>query len=231
MDEEIDVVVVGAGQAGLAVSHELTQVGVAHVVLESDRVAAGWRGRWDSFCLVTPNDTILLPGGEYAGGDPHGCLPRDGVVAHLERYAARFGAPVRAGVQVRSLRPSADGTLRLDTGDGTITARAVVAATGAFQRPYRPAWAAALPSWLTVLDSRPGCQIAEELHLAGRDVVLACGRAPWAPRQIEGRDLVYWMLEANLMEAPVSDLPSGGRPGRTRERRGWRVGVLCRRSG
>ena len=226
--EEIDVVVVGAGQAGLAVSHELAGAGVAHVVLESDRVAAGWRGRWDSFCLVTPNDTIRLPGGEYAGDDPHGFLPRDGVVAHLERYAARFGAPVRAGVEVRSLRQTADGTLILDTGDGTISARTVVAATGAFQRSHRPAWVASLPAWLLVLDARgyrnpatlptgavlvvgsgqTGCQIAEELHLAGRQVVLACGRAPWVPRRIEGRDVVYWMLESNFMEMSVSDLPA-----------------------
>jgi len=74
--EEIDVVV-GAGQAGLSVSHELTQAGVAHVVLERDRVAASWRGRWDSFCLVAPNDTIRPPGGEYAGADPHGFLPHE----------------------------------------------------------------------------------------------------------------------------------------------------------
>jgi len=227
MAEEIDVVVVGAGQAGLSVSHELTHAGVDHVVLERDQVAASWRGRWDSFCLVTPNDTARLPGGEYAGADPRGFLPRDGVVAYLERYAAGFDAPVRSGVQVRSLRQAADGTLTLGTDDGTITARAVVAATGAFQRPHRPAWVAALPSRLAVLDARDyhnpgtlpagavlvvgsgqtGCQIAEELHLAGRDVILACGRAPWVPRQPEGRDIFYWFLKTRFMEMSVSSCP------------------------
>jgi putative flavoprotein involved in K+ transport len=197
---EIDVVVVGAGQAGLAVSHELTRADVAHVVLERDTVAASWRGRWDSFCLVTPNDSILLPGGAYDGADPHGYLPRDDVVAHLERYAAGFGAPVRTGVQVRSLRRGGDGTLTLGTDDGAISARAVVVATGAYPRAHRPDWVSSVPERLPVLDAadyrnpstlppggvvvvgsgQTGCQLAEELHLAGRHVVRAraVGSAP-----------------------------------------------------
>ncbi len=100
MSDQVDVVVVGAGQAGLAVSHELTQAGVAHVVLERGRVGQSWRGRWDSFCLVTPNWFVQLPGHPYDGGDPDGFMPRDEVVAYLERYAAGFDAPVREGVEV-----------------------------------------------------------------------------------------------------------------------------------
>ena len=101
MSDEIDVVVVGAGQAGLSCSHELTEAGVEHVVLERDRVGAAWHGRWDSFCLVIPNDTIRLPGGEYRGDDPHGFLPRDAIVGHLEgcapehRCAGGFPGPGR----------------------------------------------------------------------------------------------------------------------------------------
>ncbi len=206
MGGEIDVVVVGAGQAGLAVSHELTRADVAHVVLERDTVAASWRGRWDSFCLVTPNDSILLPGGAYDGADPHGYLPRDDVVAHLERYAAGFGAPVRTGVQVRSLRRGGDGTLTLGTDDGAISARAVVVATGAYPRAHRPDWVSSVPERLPVLDAADyrnpstGSRAASSWSAAARPGVssprsctsrggTSCGRAPWAPRRIDGRDI------------------------------------------
>src|SRR5437764_14377809 len=104
MNDRPQVVVVGAGQAGLAVSRELTEAGISHVVLERGLVAETWRGRWDSFCLVTPNWGVQLPGGEYDGTDPDGFMLCDEVVAHLERYASGFGAPVQAGVQVTSLR-------------------------------------------------------------------------------------------------------------------------------
>ena len=85
--------VIGAGQAGLAVSHELTAAGVEHVVLERARVGQAWRGWWDSFCLVTPNWTMSLPGFAYAGDDPEGFVPRDEIVGYLERYASSFGPP------------------------------------------------------------------------------------------------------------------------------------------
>src|SRR5512144_640695 len=98
MSDRFDVVVVGAGQAGLAVSRELTKAGVAHVVLERGRVGETWRRRWDSFCLVTPNWSLQLPDHAYDGDDPDGFLPREEVVAYLERYAV--GAPVEQGVEV-----------------------------------------------------------------------------------------------------------------------------------
>lgn len=227
--EEIDVVVIGAGQAGLATSRELTAAGVRHVVLEqADGVGSSWAGRWDSFCAVTPNHTIRLPGGEYRGDDPHGYLPRDAIVRHLEDYARSFHAPVRTGVGVTELRAVPEGGLRLETAEGAARAREVVVATGAFQEAYRPAWVADLPAGLPVLDSRgyrnpdhlpegavlvvgsgqTGCQIAEELALAGRRVVLACGRAPWVPRRLDGRDIVDWLLETPFMDQTLADLPS-----------------------
>jgi putative flavoprotein involved in K+ transport len=221
------VVVVGAGQAGLAVSHELTQAGVEHVVLERGRVGETWRGRWDSFCLVTPNWTVRLPGGAYDGDDPDGFMPRDDIVAYLARYAAGFDAPVREGVAVTSLR-RANGGFILDTSEGRIDAQAVVLATGAYQRPHRPAGAATLPedvlqidvegyrnpdqlppgSVLIVGSGQSGCQIAEELHEAGRDVVLACGRVHWAPRRLAERDLMWWLLESGAADETLADLPS-----------------------
>ncbi|HSK54233.1 MAG TPA: NAD(P)-binding domain-containing protein [Jiangellales bacterium] len=128
----------------------------------------------------------------------------------------------------QSLWRSAAGRLELGTGEGTITARAVVVATGAYQRALRPAPLAALPPWLAVLDAedyrnpgalpdgavlvvgsgQSGCQIAEELCLAGRHVDLACGRAPWVPRRLEGRDIIDWLLEMPFLDASVADLPN-----------------------
>ena len=228
MTDRIEVVVVGAGQAGLAVSRELTHAGVAHVVLERGRIGQSWRGRWDSFCLVTPNWFLQLPGHPYDGGDPHGYMPRDEIVPYLERYAAGVEAPVREGIAVTSLRPGPDGSFLLETSAGEIVARTVVLSTGAYQRPHRPAGAATLPAGLLQIDvedyrnpaelpagpvlvvgsGQSGCQIAEELYLAAREVFLACGRAPWFPRRLGDRDLAWWALETGFLDAPLSSLPS-----------------------
>jgi putative flavoprotein involved in K+ transport len=228
MSDPPKVVVVGAGQAGLAVSRELTQAGVAHVVLEKGRVGQTWRGRWDSFCLVTPNWSLQLPGHPYNGEDPDGFMLRDEVVAYLERYAAGFEAPVREEVEVTSLLPVSDGGFSLETSVGLLTAETVVLSTGAYQRPHRPAGAATLPADLLQLDvedyrnpgelppgrvlvigsGQSGCQIAEELHQAGREVFLACGRASWAPRRLGDHDLFWWLLETGDLDEPVSSLPS-----------------------
>src|SRR2546421_10997738 len=148
MSDRADVVVVGAGQAGLAVSHELTRAGVAHVVLEKGRPGQTWRGRWDSFCLVTPNWSVQLPGGAYDGADPDGFMPRDEVVGHLEWYAASFDAPVREHLEVTSVDAAQGGGFRLATSGGELRAARVVLATGAYQRPRRPAGAATLPGRL-----------------------------------------------------------------------------------
>ena len=104
-------VVIGAGQAGLAVSHELSELGVDHVVLERMRVGQTWRGLWDSFCLVTPNWTMSLPGFPYTGDDPEGFVPRDEIVGYLERYASSFGAPVHEGVRRRQPGARVEGSV------------------------------------------------------------------------------------------------------------------------
>jgi putative flavoprotein involved in K+ transport len=227
MAERIGVVIIGAGPAGLATSRELRQAGVEHVVLERGRIGESWRGRWDSFCLVTPNWTVQLPGGAYDGGDPDGFMPRDDVVRHLTGYAAGFGAPVREETAVTSLETLADRGFTLQTSAGEIVADTAVVATGAYQRPHRPAGADTLPAELLVIDveeyrnpaalpggkilvvgsGQSGCQIAEELVEAGREVFLACGRAPWGPRTIGGYDIVWWAVETGFVEQRVSDLP------------------------
>jgi putative flavoprotein involved in K+ transport len=230
MSDAPETVVVGGGQAGLSVSHELSVAGVPHVVLERGRVGQTWRNRWDSFCLVTPNWSVQLPGHPYDRDDPDGFMPRDEIVAYLERYARGFEAPVREGVEVTALRPGRDGRLVLDTSDGEIEARNVVLSTGAYQRPNRPAGAASLPPDLFQIDveayrnpdelpagavlvvgsGQSGCQISEELYLAGRAVFLACGRAGWGPRRINGHDTVWWLDASGSFDDRVEDLPEPG---------------------
>jgi putative flavoprotein involved in K+ transport len=226
MAEAVEVLIIGAGQAGLAVSHELAALDIEHVVLERGHVAQTWRDRWESFCLVTPNATVRLPGGAYGGDDPDGFMRRDEIVDHFERWAGAFRAPVREGVAVTSLEPADRAGFALQTSEGPLQARAVVVCTGAYQRSYRPAGASAagvleldaadysteagLPPGkvLVVGSGQTGCQLAEELHHAGRTVFLACGRAPWAPRRLDGRDVIYWLVDAGFYDQPAATLPS-----------------------
>ena len=228
MSDQLGVVVIGAGQAGLAVSRELTQAGVAHVVLERGEVGQTWRGRWESFRLVTPNWSMQLPGQPYDGSDPDAFDHRDEIVGFLERYAAGFEAPVRTGIEVTSLEQGKNGGFVLGSSAGRLEAATVVLSTGAYQRPHRPPGAGTLPADLLQIDvedylspaelpsgpvlvvgsGQSGCQIAEELHRAGREVFLACGRAPWAPRQIGDHDVFWWAVESGFLDEPFSSLPA-----------------------
>ncbi|MDQ4213687.1 NAD(P)-binding domain-containing protein [Microbacterium sp. ASV81] len=219
------VVIIGAGQAGLAVSRGLTVRDVAHTVLERARVGQAWRDRWDSFTLVTPNWTLALPGSPYAGGDPEGHVPRDEIVEFLERYRWRWDLPVREGVAVEGLAAGEEHPFRLRTSEGTMDADTVVVCTGAFQRPLRPpAWR--FPDAVPVLDAldyrspasigdgavlvigsgETGCQIADELRLAGHEVYLSCGRAPWYPRRLGGLDIVTWINRVGFYEQRLTDI-------------------------
>ena len=228
MNSNVDVVIVGAGQAGLSLSHELAAAGVEHIVLERGRVGETWRGRWDSFCLVIPNWTVQLPGGRYRGDDPDGFMRKEQIVSHLVAYAAGFQAPVREGVSVIGLEPGENGGFLLRTSSGEIQAREVVLASGGYQKPHRPPAAAQLPASVHVIDTedylnpaalppgrvlivgsgQTGCQLAEEIFEAGRDVFLSCGRAPWIPRRFEGRDTIAWINDTPYFDAKLSDLPS-----------------------
>lgn len=222
------MVIVGAGQAGLCLSYELTRANKEHVILERGKVGESWRGRWDSFCLVLPNWAIQLSGHPYAGPEPDGFMRRDEFVRYLSAYAKSFGAPVREGVKVNSLQGAPNGGFMLDTSSGEMQAREVVVASGGYQKPLRPANVDQLPKSILVLDAesyanpaalpsgkvlvvgsgQSGCQIAEELRLAGRDVYLSCGRAPWVPRRIGDRDIVFWLVETSFMKMTLADLPS-----------------------
>jgi len=228
MPSAVDTVIVGAGQAGLSLSHELTTAGVDHVVLERGRIGETWRGRWDSFCLVIPNWTVQLPGGRYHGDDPDGFMPKSEIVRHLAGYAESFRAPVREGVTVTSLEPADNGSFLLRTTAGEIRAKDVVLASGGYQKPHRPPAATQLPTSvrciaaeayvnptaltpgkvLIVGSGQTGCQLAEEISQTGREVFLACGRAPWIPRRLEGRDTIAWINDTTYFDARLSDLPS-----------------------
>ena len=237
MAESVDVVVVGAGQAGLSLSHELTRASIEHLVLERSEVGESWRRRWDSFCLVVPNWSVRLPGGAYDGDDPDGFMPKAEIVDFLKAYATGFNAPVRSGVEVSAVTQREEdgaGGFLLQTSTGDIHARDVVLAAGGYQKAHRPAAAAqlaeesvlvidaedylnpsALPPGevLVVGSGQTGCQLADECFRAGRTVHLACGRAPWIPRRFEGRDSVSWLLDTKFFEARLEDLPPATRLG------------------
>jgi putative flavoprotein involved in K+ transport len=229
MAERVDVVIVGAGQAGLSLSYELTGAGVEHVVLERGAIGESWQRRWDSFRLVVPNWSVRLPGAAYDGDDPDGFMARDEIVKYLRGYASGFSAPVRAEVEVTRVEPDDNGGFIVRTSSGNIRARAVVLASGGYQRAHRPETASQLTgASVLVMDSegysspgvlppgdvlivgsgQTGCQLAEETFVAGRNVYLACGRAPWLPRRIDGRDAISWLLDTDFYDARLADLPS-----------------------
>lgn len=224
----VDVAVIGAGQAGLATSWYLTQSGIDHVVLEAGRLGETWRSRrWDSFCLVTPNWSVQVPGAPYKGPQPDGFMPLSEIVAHLDAWADSFHAPVETDSHVSRLEGGGDGFL-VSLPSTQLKAERVVVATGAYQRAHRPAGAESLPAILTQLlaeeytnpselppgamvvvgSGQTGCQLAEELHEAGRKVFLACGRCPWAPRIIGGRDLFWWLANTGFFDRTPDVLPS-----------------------
>ncbi len=232
MVERHDVVVVGAGQAGLAVSWHLRERGVEHVVLERGRVGERWRTeRWDSLMFQFPSSVLSLPGMPYDGEDPHGFAPYGGVVDLIQRYAELYDAPVRERVDVASVRP-VDGGWTVLTSDGEIRARAVVAATGPFQAPVVPPVASGLASTTTQVhastyrnpDQLPpggvlvvgtgasGAQIAEELLAAGRRVHLSVSRHRRIPRRYRGRDVFWWLERMGWLDRTRADWPEGRMP-------------------
>ncbi|MBL6278999.1 NAD(P)-binding domain-containing protein [Micromonospora fiedleri] len=211
--EQVTTVVVGAGHAGLAASHFLSDRAIDHVVLERGEIANSWRHeRWDSLRLLTPNWLNRLPGHSYQGPDPDGYLTMSEVVEFIEQYAAVSAAPVRTGTNVESLRRDGDGYL-LATSRGDLRCQAVVLASGACNVPTVPAISAGVPAsvaQLTPFDYRgpdqvadggvlvvggsaTGVQLAAELQRAGRQVILATGEHVRLPRVYRGRDVLWWM--------------------------------------
>ncbi len=221
-DERYDVVVIGAGQAGLAIGHFLGKQGRRFVILEAaDSVASAWRSRWDSLVLFTPRRYDALPGLAFSG-DPDGYPTRDEVIAYLERYAEHFQLPIALSSPVRSLTREGDAFV-LEAGERRILADQVVVATGPFQVPNVPALASGLSGEvlqthstgygrpadipqgrvLVVGGGNTGFQIAKELA-ASREVHLAIGsRQKPLPQRLLGRDLFWWLTKLGLLSKTV----------------------------
>jgi putative flavoprotein involved in K+ transport len=212
------VVVIGAGQAGLAMSWWLSQRSIDHVMLERGEVANTWRTeRWDSLTLLTPNWQSRLPGHGYEGDDPDGYRTMRETVAFIERYAALVSAPVRTHCPVASVSSTGDG-YRVVSEQATWQCKAVVLATGGFNIAQVPKLSEALPAGMTQLttsqyrnpESLPeggvmvvgaaasGAQIADEVQRSGRPVTLAVGEHVRAPRMYRGRDIQWWMDATGL---------------------------------
>jgi putative flavoprotein involved in K+ transport len=219
----VETVIIGAGQAGLALSHELRAAGRGHVLLERGRVGERWRSeRWESMHLLTPNWLNRLPGAPPLS-DPDGYLDREGVVAHLAAYSA--DAPVHEHTTVLRVRRAATG-YHVTTDRGEWRAANVVIATGACDVPRIPAAAAAAPPSVLQLhaahyrgpDQLPpggvlvvgagptGQQLALELQNAGRRVALAVGRHARMPRRYRGRDSFAWLDAAGLLAVRADEV-------------------------
>ena len=225
----IKTVIVGAGQAGLAISYCLKQYGREHVVLErAHAIVNAWRNeRWDSFTLVTPNFQVRMPGAEYRGTDPYGFMPLAEVIRYFDDYVTRFGLPVRTGVEVTGVERSGRGYLVRARGE-TYEAENVVIATGLYQSPKIPSFRSAIPRRVLQIHSmryrnpsslpagpvlvvgtgQSGAQIAEELYQSGREVYLSIGSAGRVPRRYRGRDINDWLARMGLFDTKVGELKS-----------------------
>ncbi|MDJ0924293.1 MAG: NAD(P)-binding domain-containing protein [Acidimicrobiia bacterium] len=219
-----EAAVVGAGQAGLATSYWLAERGIDQVLLERDRPGTSWLDRWDSFCLVTPNWTLDLPGFPYDGDDPDGFLLRDAIADYVKRYRDFLNAPVQESTEVRQLSRTGSGWT-LQTSRGPWSARSVVVATGAFPFPSIPPCGRDIGSGLLQLHSqsyrRPsdlpdggvlvvgsgqsGAQIVDDLMIAGRQVWFSIGRSGHVPRRYRGRDTTVWLSEIGFMDMVVTE--------------------------
>ena len=223
---DVDVLVVGAGHAGLAMSSYLSQADREHLVIDCrDTLGGGWQDRWDEFRLVTPNWTSSLPGWAYDGADPDGFMSRDEIAARVARYADVVGAPVALGTDMLRLTPIDRAGFLAATGRGELLARQVVVATGSYHTPRVPPPAryvshrvlqlhsheyrnaATLPAGavLVVGSGQTGLQLAEELFAAGRRVYISVGSAGRIPRRYRGRDIFSWLLDV-IQRGPTVDV-------------------------
>lgn len=229
MNNHYSVVVVGGGQAGLSISYCLKERGLDHIIFEKNRIGHSWRSkRWDSFCLVTPNWQCQLPGYAYTGQDPNGFMKRDEIVEYIEGYAAAFEPPIKEGIEVSRVRKhEAQGIFEVTTSQGNYTADQVVIAVGGYHRPKLPTISERLPEHILQLHSsdyrnpqslpdkgvlvvgtgQSGCQIAEDLHLAGKQVHLCVGGAPRSPRRYRGKDVVDWLDQMGYYDLPIHEHP------------------------
>ncbi len=225
--EQVETVIIGGGQAGLAMSYHLAQLGREHLILERGRIAERWRSeRWDALAFQFPNWMVKLPGHAYEGDDPDGFMRRDEVVDFIEEYARRIAPPIRCGIQVTALGRTETGRLLVTTSDSSLAAANVVVATGPYQRPSLPAFSTALPFGthqvtanrytstgglpaghvLVVGSGASGCQIADDLLQSGRDVYLSVRSHRRVPRRYRGKDFGWWQGATGAADRTVENL-------------------------
>lgn len=212
--KSVDTVVVGAGQAGIAMSEHLRNHSIEHVILEKSRIAEAWRtARWDALVANGPAWHDRFPGMKFKDHGPGAFVPKDAVVEYMEDYAQQINAPIKCGVEVKRVTKNEGGSgFHVDTTDGSYLANHIVAATGPFQNPVIPRVIPAETDLLQIHsasyrnpDQLPdgavmvvgagssGSQIAEELMEAGRKVFLSVGAHDRPPRTYRGRDFVWWL--------------------------------------
>jgi putative flavoprotein involved in K+ transport len=225
----VETIIVGGGQAGLAISYYLKRQGREHLVLErAPAVANAWRNeRWDSFTLVTPNFQVRMPGAEYNGSDPYGFMSLAEVVKYFDDYVRRFDLPVHCDVEVYSVEKTPEGYL-VQTSEGDYEAHNVVIATGLYQSPNIPRLSERIPpdilqihsmdyknpsslpdgAVLVIGTGQSGAQIAEELYQSARKVYLSIGSAGRVPRRYRGRDINDWFTRIGMFDTEVESLES-----------------------
>ena len=224
---DIDTLIIGAGQAGIAMSEHLTRQDVPHLILEKNRIAEAWRsGRWDSLVANGPAWHDRFPSMNFPDSeDPDSFVPKESVADYFCAYVDKFELPVRTGVEVISVNrnPESSGFI-VETTNGTIKAQRVVSATGAFQTPVIPAIAPTDPELhqihsaayynpeqlpeggvMVVGAGSSGVQIADELQRSGRDVYLSVGPHDRPPRSYRGRDFVWWLGVLGLWDAAANE--------------------------
>ena len=222
----VDALVIGAGHAGLAMSHYLSARSIEHVILERGEVANSWRReRWDSLQLLTPNWLSRLPDYRYVGPDPDGYMDMKQVIDFISSYASRLQAPIHTDTAVISVRGCSDG-YRVITNRGEWRTRTLVVASGAFNLPLIPAVSQAVPravrqltptgyrnpqqledgGVLVVGASATGLQLAEEIHASGRPVTMAVGEHVRLPRVYRGRDIQWWMSATGILDEGLDDV-------------------------
>ncbi len=227
MNSKFDVVVVGAGQAGLAASYLLSLEHVPHLVLERGEIGQSWRTqRWDSFHLNTPNWCNGLAGMEFHPEAPHAFAGMKDLLAFFDDYASAFHLPIKSQTNVSSLRKTSDGWYVLRTPSGEIRAKAVILASGGLNRARLPDLAQRLSPDLAILTAgtyrnastlpegavlvvgsgQSGCQIAEDLLEAGREVYLSTSKVARVPRTYRGRDILAWWKDMGILDVKLHQL-------------------------
>jgi putative flavoprotein involved in K+ transport len=226
--QHITTIVIGAGQAGLAMSRCLSELGIEHVVVERGKLAERWRTQsWDSLKLLTPNWMTRLPGFPYDGHDPDGFMSVPDLIALFDRYAARSRAPIISDTSILSVEQTGD-RFRVITDRDTWLADSVVVATGYCDLPAVPAVSRGLPASiaqvvpanyrrpsqlpprgvLIVGASSTGIQLADEIQQSGHQVTLAVGRHLRLPRRYRGRDILWWLDQLGVLSQPVETVHS-----------------------